>query len=425
LKIKTQFVVGVVTIIIISILSTAFVLLKDTEEILSREIDEKGSIVLNYLEGVVLDPLIKKDTVTLISYIKKVSSTKAIAFITVSDNKGVIVASTNSGEIGRKFRVNYDSINSESGTTTVRHDGALMDIIFFTRDMHITTKDDRIFMGKICVAIDKTYIDRKLMVLYLKTAAIAAGIIILSIIFILFLTDRIVKPLNTLIEGTEKIAAGDMKYKIRVKVKNEFQSLANSFNGMTENLNEYYDGILSAFTMALDQKDKYTPGHSKRIAQLGMALARKINMEPKQVENIRIACILKDIGNIGVEASILGKKDTLSPDDLIKIQKHPEISAKIIKNIHPLAEVVPIIMQHHERYDGLGYPNGLKHDEISAEAKIVAIVDAYDAMITKREHREALSVEEAIYELRLNKGKQFDPDITEAFIELLHKKGGI
>jgi HD-GYP domain-containing protein (c-di-GMP phosphodiesterase class II) len=106
----------------------------------------------------------------------------------------------------------------------------------------------------------------------------------------------------------------------------------------------------------------------------------------------------------------------------LKIQKHPEVSAKILKNIQQLKDVIPIILQHHERYDGLGYPNGLRGNEILREAKILSITDAYDAMITPREHREAMPVEECIYELRSNKGKQFDPDITEAFIAILNKK---
>jgi HD-GYP domain-containing protein (c-di-GMP phosphodiesterase class II) len=147
-------------------------------------------------------------------------------------------------------------------------------------------------------------------------------------------------------------------------------------------------------------------------------------MTARQVENIRIAAILKDVGNISVDSSIFSKKEALSPDDIIKIQKHPEVSAKILKNITQLKDVIPVILQHHERYDGLGYPSGLKGSEILKEAKILAITDAYDAMASVREHREAMSVDECIYELRANKGKQFDPDITEAFIELLHRKGG-
>jgi len=280
----------------------------------------------------------------------------------------------------------------------------------------MTAKEKEISVGKIAAAFDKEYIDKRIHVIYLKTGVIALGICLLSIFLVTALAGRIIKPLNTLIEGTEIIAEGGLKHKIKVNVKNEFQSLANSFNAMTDRLNDYYDGLLNAFTAAIDQKDKYSPGHGKRVANLAVELADKINLKPRQIENIRIASILKDVGNIAVDGSILSKKDTLSPDDMIKIQKHPEISAKILNNISSLKEVIPVILQHHERYDGLGYPNGLKGDKILKEAKILAIVDAYDAMITFREHRPALTAEEAVYELRLNKGKQFDPEITEAFI---------
>jgi len=282
----------------------------------------------------------------------------------------------------------------------------------------------RDYIGSIYVGFDKAYIESQMMDIYYKSGIIAVIIIILSVFFILSLTGRIIGPLNRLIEGTEIIAAGDMNHRIRVNVKNEFRVLANSFNAMTEKLEDYYEGILNAFTIAMDTKDKYTPGHSKRAAELGMRLGRYLKLETRKIENIRIAGILKDIGNIGVQGEILRKKDMLTVDDYVAIQKHPELSAKIISNIESLKGITPIILQHHERYDGQGYPGGLKGEEITIEARILAITDAYDAMISPREHRPAMRKEEAIQELRFNKGRQFDPELTEKFIEMLKQNGG-
>jgi HAMP domain-containing protein len=429
LKIKAQFILGVIFIIILAVSATSYVLVRDTEQILTRAAEEKGRLIMNYLGGVSTDPLLKKDEVQLSYYIKKVSDTPGIAYIIIVDRADAIVASNNVEDIGKDFVKTYGLIGIGIG-----HSGSIIDLNYTGREMRVKnfaqpievkSKEEKITIGKIFVGYDMQAIDNELAGIYLKSGVIALGMIIISMFLTVFLTGTITKPLNQLIEGTGIVASGNMRHKIKVSVKNEFQSLANSFNEMTENLNDYYDGVLNAFTMALDSKDKYTPGHSRRVAQLSMEIARKLNLKPRQIENIRIASILKDIGNISVDTNIFSKKEALSADDIIKIQKHPEVSAKILKNIPQLKDVIPIILQHHERYDGLGYPAGLRAGGILVEAKILAIADAYDAMVTPREHREPLGIEEAIYELRSNKGKQFDPDITEAFVEILNKKGGV
>ncbi len=424
MKIKTQLIASVVFIIILSISATTFVMVNDARNLLFNEIDEKGKLVINYLSGVMPDPIIKRDEVTLISYIKKAADTPGILYILAADDNGRVLASSNSRDIGKKISGISPRLLKKEGIITLNYAGKEREVINFNKEIILKMEGESVPIGGISAGFKKSYVDNKLTGIYVKSGVIAAGVIIISVLFVLGIASRITKPLNKLIEGTEIIASGNMKHKIRVNVKNEFQALANSFNAMTDKINDYYDGILNAFTMALDQKDKYSPGHGRRVANLAMELAGKLNLSPAQIENIRIASILKDIGNIGISGNVFSKKETLSPDDLIKIQEHPEISARIIKSIPPLQDVVPIVLQHHERHDGLGYPKGLKGDEIVTEAKILSIVDAYDAMITKREHREAFSPEEALYEIRQNKGKQFDPDITEAFVEFINKKGG-
>lgn len=428
MKIKAQFLLGMIVVIIIAISSTSYVLVRDTEQMMMQGMDEKGRLIINYLSGVVIDPLIKRDEVQLSYYLKKASDTPGIAYLIITDKDSIIVASNTVSDIGKDVAKAYGLIGIGIGWSgkiiTLNSNGRQMTVKNFAQSIEVKTAEGKTRLGAIYAGFDMQIIEIELMNIYMKSGIIAISMIILSVFLTVFLTGRITKPLTQLIEGTEIIASGNLRYKIKVNVRNEFQALANSFNDMTEKLNDYYDGVLMAFTMALDSKDKYSPGHSKRVAQLSMELARKLNMTPKQVENIRIASILKDIGNLSVDSNIFDKKEALSPDEIIKIQKHPEISAKILKNIQQLKDIIPIILQHHERFDGLGYPSGLKGSAILVEAKILAIADAYDAMVTPREHRPAVPVEEAVYELRSNKGKQFDPDITEAFVGILIKKGG-
>ncbi|HRU38327.1 MAG TPA: HD domain-containing phosphohydrolase [Candidatus Goldiibacteriota bacterium] len=429
MRIKAQFITGIVTIILVSVAAITFVLARDAESILMQSVENRAGLVINYLSGVVVDPMLKKDELQLNYFIKKVSDTPGLSFIIISDNSGNIIGASSVSDIGKNIKKDFPELASlpESGSDTAELDyrGRRIRAKVFYSPIEVKSGTQSAAAGRIDAGFDLSVIESAVYGVYIKSGVIAAIVIIFSIIITFLFANTITRPLEKLIEGTETVAAGNLRHKIKLNVNNEFRSLANSFNSMTEKLNDYYDGVLNAFAFALDSKDKYTPGHSKRVAMFAMELAKSAGMGARQVENLRIAALLKDVGNISVDSNIFVKKEALTPDDIIKIQKHPEISARILKNIPQLKDVVPIILQHHERYDGLGYPAGLKGDEILKEAKILAIADAYDAMITPREHRAALSKEECIYELRENKGKQFDPLLTEKFIELILIKEGV
>lgn len=417
MKIGFQLTAAVIAVIVFSVAGTAFLLVRDAGSILREETGSKAQLLIDSIEGAASELTVKKDLLSLNVYLTKISGLNGLVMAAVTDTDGMVTASTISADRGKKIASLYPYIAAGSGEYDTPSGEP---VLAYASPLLIKSGSSERNIGSIYAVFSAKKLNDRLMFLYLKSGALALLIIAASIFFITAFTRSLIKPLNSLIEGTEEISDGNLRHKIKVGVKNEFLALANSLNNMTEKLNDYYDGILAAFTMALDTKDKYTPGHSKRVARYAVGVAQEMKLPEKQIENLRIAALLKDIGNIGVEGRILRKKDTLEPEDIIKIQKHPEISAKILTNIRALNEVVPIILQHHERYDGHGYPNGLKGQEISREAKILAIADAYDAMVTKREHREAMTFDEAIYELRLNKEKQFDPEITELFVMYLH-----
>ena len=422
LKIRAQFITAMILIIVIIVFFITLLLTRDINKILYVEIDEKAKLVINYLQGVIWEPLLKKDRLNLIMYAQKISKTPGILYINIVDHNNVIIASNFQDFMDIKIgKVLAETEKSGVIQKVILNKKEYSSISYYA-DINAKIKKNDLLIGKIYIGFDKKYIDKKVNAIYLKSVTIAILSIFVSVFIIVLLTLRMMNPLQKLIEGTEILAGGNLRYKIKLNVKNEFQILANSFNEMSEKLFNYYEGILNAFIIAIDTKDKYTSNHSKRVAKYATKLAQAMNLSDRQIENIRIASILKDVGNIGVEREILNKKEILTADDIVKIQKHPQISVKILEHIDALKDVMPIILQHHERYDGMGYPKGLKGNEILTEARILAIADAYDAMITKREHREALSLDEAIYELRSNKNKQFDPELTEVFIGIINKE---
>jgi len=180
-----------------------------------------------------------------------------------------------------------------------------------------------------------------------------------------------------------------------------------------------YLNTIQALVSAIEASDSYTRGHSERVTRFSLALARKLELPQTRLKVIERAAILHDIGKIGIDLSLLHKEAELTPEDVAELQQHPTIGMKILEPIEFLYDVRTCIGQHHERYDGLGYPGNLAAEELLLESRILAIADSFDAMTSDRPYRKALGVEVAIQELAENAGAQFDPELVPIFIELL------
>ncbi|MBJ6799106.1 HD domain-containing phosphohydrolase [Geomonas propionica] len=180
-----------------------------------------------------------------------------------------------------------------------------------------------------------------------------------------------------------------------------------------------YLNTIQALVSAIEASDSYTRGHSERVTRFSLALARQLELPANRLKVIERAAILHDIGKIGIDLSLLHKEATLTKDDVAELQQHPTIGMKILEPIEFLHDVRLCIGQHHERYDGKGYPNRLTGQELLLESRILAIADSFDAMTSDRPYRKALKLEVAIQELAENAGTQFDPELVPIFIKLL------
>jgi len=190
-------------------------------------------------------------------------------------------------------------------------------------------------------------------------------------------------------------------------------------------LEEAYIEAILALAKAMDARDAYTADHSARLAEWAVATAQKLGCTPEEIEALRWAALLHDIGKIGVPDRILEKPGPLSEEEWMVMKRHPEIGAEIVAPVKKLASVAPIIRAHHEHWDGNGYPQGLKGEEIPLPARILAVVDAYGAMIDDRLYRKGRSHEEAVEELRRCAGTQFDPKVVEAFLQVIGDGGAL
>ena len=192
-----------------------------------------------------------------------------------------------------------------------------------------------------------------------------------------------------------------------------------------KNLQDVYMRAISALVSAIDAKDCYTHGHSQNVTKYALAIAKELGFENDQLDNIGIASQLHDLGKIGIHDYILTKPGKLTEEEWAEMKQHTIKGIEILQPLNFLNGVVDIIKQHHERYDGAGYPDGIKGERIKLGARIIAVADSFDAMMAERPYRKAYSLEGAIEELKKCSGSQFDPLIVETFIKILEKNPDI
>jgi len=188
-----------------------------------------------------------------------------------------------------------------------------------------------------------------------------------------------------------------------------------------EEQQQTYLNTIQALVSAIEASDSYTRGHSERVTRYSLEIGRRLNLSADRMQILERAAILHDIGKIGVDLSLLHKEGKLTPSYIRNLQQHPLIGMNILEPIEFLHDVRVCIGQHHERYDGMGYPNRIGKEEQLLEARILAVADAFDAMTSDRPYRKALSLDVAVTELHDNAGSQFDPELVGLFSRVIEE----
>lgn len=199
-------------------------------------------------------------------------------------------------------------------------------------------------------------------------------------------------------------------------------AVALSNSKLVDKLDQLNWGTLRALARTVDAKSSWTAGHSGRVTRLALELADALNFDPGERENLHRASLLHDIGKLGVPADILDKPGKLSHQEIEIMKAHPEIGAKILEPINEYTVLIPMILHHHERFDGKGYPHGLSGNSINIGARILAVADSYDAMISDRPYRDGLPLERVMAIMKKESGRQFDPVVVAALMVIIFKK---
>lgn len=284
---------------------------------------------------------------------------------------------------------------------------------------------------------------------YIGTSASTAGLladtnqlrVILVLLFLagvlftlaigMWLARLIIRPVQRLVEATRLVSAGDLDHQTPVTTRDEIGELTQSFNQMTRSLKEKSQSLrtamvqlqdtylmtIEALAAAVEARDPYTHGHTQRVEEYATFMARELGCSEADINAIRRASVLHDIGKIGIEDVILRKQGRLEPDEELRMQRHPVIGVDMLQGIDFLDPVLPLVRHHHERWDGNGYPDQLHADEIPLGARILAVADALDAMTSDRPYRPARTFEYAKTEILKGSGTHFDPEVVTAFIK--------
>jgi HD-GYP domain-containing protein (c-di-GMP phosphodiesterase class II) len=207
-----------------------------------------------------------------------------------------------------------------------------------------------------------------------------------------------------------------------VKKNSDINSLKEKIGKLTSRASQSLIEETLAFAKTIELKDHYTGKHAGITVSYAAKISRELDLSNDKIELIKEAAMLHDLGKVGIAEHILHKKSKLSREEFEVIKKHPQIGVDIIRPIHSLHPVMPFLLYHHERWDGKGYPHGLAGKRIPLGARIIAIADVYQALVSNRHYRKAYSKEKAVTIIRKASGTQFDPDIVKAFLTILQRE---
>ena len=235
------------------------------------------------------------------------------------------------------------------------------------------------------------------------------------------LKDKLVGVLQTINKRHGQFESGDME--LLTALGNQV-AVAIENARLYDELKETFYATVHTLAETIEKRDPYTGEHTKRVMEYSLSIGKAMGLSQKDMMDLRLSAILHDIGKIGIRDNILLKNERLTVDEYNTIMMHAVYGAEILTNIRQLKDIIPGVKWHHEKYDGSGYPEGLKGEQIPVIARIISVADTFDAMTTDRPYRKGLSVEAALEELKRYAGTQFDPEAVNAFIRYYDEGNG-
>ncbi len=424
--------------VVILLTSTSFILCIITVQIMNNyilnEIIKRGESVGKSIAASAGYSLLSKDILGLDNLVFKAKASNSdMPYVAIVDQDMKTVVHSETPMVGETIPVAQGRLFREAadGTTVKELSNPSGNIFEISCPIVFMRKP----LGNVIIGMNKSVLveaQRKVGNMILIVFGI---IVVLGIFASSLLASFLIKPIKELSAGVEELKYGTAKNPLRIYSHDELGKLTHNFNEMSaliayqrgkltkyaRDLEEAYVSIVKVVAAAIDARDSYTHGHSARVAKLSLLIGKQMGLPKEDLGDLEIACLFHDVGKIKTPDSILLKPGRLSPAEYKEMMHHVEYGASILSWAPSLVKYIPSTRHHHEWHNGKGYPDGLAGDNIPLFAAIINIADAFDAMISDRPYRKALSEGDALREIVHMSGIQFRPDLVAIFLELMEE----
>jgi hypothetical protein len=417
LTLRAQLALAAVVVVLLTMLATGISIQQQLRESLTEEVQLRGVTVARHLSGVAGDFLLGNEKLALANIAQGAREIDDVVYVRIVDAKNVLRAAAPAQTLEVPF--------FPPNELQILADGApqLLQRYYngrqWVQDVQVPIHVGAQRVGLVNVGLDERAVDRAQAKAQERLAGVSLVVLAAGIALALLFAVVLARPVEKLTHAVRDLGTGLMETRVQASGPIELRRLEESFNQMASRLESVVQGSIQALARALAEHDQVSPGHAERVARLAQRTAKLLKMPKEQQEELRLAAQLIDIGHMGVPTQLLHKVDPLSDDELRRLRNHPQVGVRIIEPLTPMKPLIPLLMHHHERWDGRGYPLGLRGEAIPVGARILAVADAFDAMLTEKRHRKARSQSDAVRELQRCAGQQFDPKVVEAFIHQL------
>jgi putative nucleotidyltransferase with HDIG domain len=435
-----RFKLSLITFLLVSTVIgvSSYIVMGIMDTFLLAELVKRGSSMSRGAADAAGYSILARDRLSLDNLVAKIKERQAdIRYAAVVNREGTITAHSDMGKNGTKLLpaagvvINNDADGSQ--VSRVDRNGELSyefraPIMFANRDI-----------GRFYLAIDGAVLTTAQAAARRKVAFADAAILFLSVVGTYYIGRIFTTPIKQLTDGVSLLKSGSYQGKIRVTLHDEIGELTSNFNDMAhvimtqqEKLEEYAHGLEESYlssvkilATSIDARDDYTLQHSTRVAALSLLMGEELGLGDDARRELEVAALVHDLGKIRIPDQILKKAGPLDKDELQLVKQHPRYGAEILAHSRALRRFIPAVLYHHEWYNGQGYLEGLKGEDIPLFASIIAIADAFDAMTTSRPYRPGRPADVAIREIIRYRGSQFNPQVVDLFVAGLARRNNI
>jgi len=424
----------IVVLVLITTLVFSFITLRTMDQHIMDEVMKRAEALGRSAAELASYNILSHDLLGLDTIVTKIKSANPdVMYVAIVRNSMTILAHSDVGKRETVFIPVSDSVLMRNSGNTIINEIKSGTADYFDIINPIVFQKKQI--GTVVIRMNKSSLLEAKGEVRRQILGVLAAVLALSVLSIVIMSSLITRPVMELAKGVEELKEGKKTRPLMVYSRDELGALTASFNEMTElisrqrtelgdyarELEQAYIATVKVLSAAIDARDPYTHGHSTRVAVLSLKMGKALGLSKKELEDLEIACLFHDVGKMRTPDHLLFKEGRLNRDEHEEIMRHTDDGAQILSRAAFLHKYIPAVKHHHEWFNGEGYPDGLSGEEIPLHAAIISVADAFDAMTSIRPYRPSRSQVDAVQEIILCSGTQFDPRLVEVFVRIVKR----